>query len=159
MRSEDIWVGGFEAVDEVDLLVGGLDRGSVVVVSVVCSVGWARPEDGPEGAAVMAGVETGDVDVSRETALLKGFRKGGVIDVIVVEDTEKDREVVVAVWKVSQRGVKRGTELKKHELTDKGSLGEDSLDSLLDGLVTMQTAWKPWTWQLLPDWLKGVGEE
>jgi hypothetical protein len=47
----------------------------------------------------------------------------------------------------------------KYLVTDQGSLVEDSLDSLLDGLVAMQTAWEFKTQHLLADWQEGVGEE
>jgi hypothetical protein len=52
----------------------------------------------------MAGVETGDVNMSRETALLKGLSKRGVVDVVVVEDPKEDGEIVVAIWADVSKG-------------------------------------------------------
>ena len=58
--------------------------GGIVRVGVVSSVCWARPENAPEGAAVHAGAETGDVDVAGEAAVGEGLAEVVVVDVVVV---------------------------------------------------------------------------
>ena len=69
----------------------------VVRVRVVGSVGWAGPEDAPEGAAVHAGLEAGDVDVAAETALGEGHAEGFIVDVVVVVCPDKDGQVIMSV--------------------------------------------------------------
>lgn len=75
-----------------------MNRGEVVRGGEVGAVEGAGPEDGPEGAALVAGAETGNVHVSREAALLEGSGEGCIGDVVVVEDAEEDGEVIVTVW-------------------------------------------------------------
>lgn len=97
VRREDVGVGRLEPVDEVDLLVGRFDDGRVDLVAVVGAVGRAEPEDGPEGAAVLAGAEAGDVDVAGEAALGPRLGEGGFVDFVFVDGAEEDGEVVVPV--------------------------------------------------------------
>lgn len=94
-------VGRLEAVDEVDLVVGRRDGGGVRLVAEVGAVGRAEPEDGPEGAAILAGSETRDVGVSYQAALFPGLGKGGVGDFVLVDRAQEDGEVIVSVWEWS----------------------------------------------------------
>lgn len=79
-------------------MVGRGDGGGVGLVAEVSAVGRAEPENRPEGAAVLAGTQTGDVGVPDQAAFFPGLGEGGVGDFVLVDCSQENGEVVVAVW-------------------------------------------------------------
>ena len=71
--------------------------GGIVRVGVVGSVCWARPEHAPEGAAVHAGPQAGDVDVAVEAAVGEGLAECPIVYVVVVEGPDEDGQVIVSI--------------------------------------------------------------
>ena len=77
-------------------MIAGLTRG-IVLVRVVSAIRRARPEYTPEGTAVQAGLQSRQIDMLRQAALLEGLSKLVIVDVVVIKESYEYSQVIVSI--------------------------------------------------------------
>lgn len=71
----------------------------VVFIRKVATIGRARSVNAPESTAVLALAKPGQINVANKTAILKGLSEVLLVDVVVEESSDENREVIVAIYK------------------------------------------------------------
>lgn len=103
MRSMDrrvSWTPIGRLTDDDDRVTKGKRTGlalCIVLVGEIAAVDRAGSEDAPESTTAHALPQTGDVNMHNHTAILKWLGELFAVDVVVVERTDEDGEVIMAV--------------------------------------------------------------
>lgn len=74
----------------------------VILVGEVTAIGRARSVNAPESTAVLALAESGQINMANETTVLKRLSEVLLVDVVVEESSDENREVIMAVYKEGQ---------------------------------------------------------
>lgn len=87
-QSEVIWVLYRQSLEEINLLQGCFDRPSIVLVGEVEAIVRARNESRPKSATLLALLQTWDIYMASESALLEKLREVIIVDFVFVISTK-----------------------------------------------------------------------